>query len=134
MSVYFTKIHYLTSSLLFIKNWENANFPTADSFMSHYIFILIAHHSSIDSHLSLKQLYLSVNFSITGIRKQLFRLIEDEWCFLKIGEIDKRVKYIVANEKMLNVFTKDNLKIQLNAISLPILKDKSDTFNRRDLT
>ena len=124
----FHESYFLTASLLAIKDWEKTNLPSTDSGLSHHIFLLIAHHSLSGTHLTLNQLYFSINYSVTGIRKQLFRLIENEWCYLKAGNIDKRVKFIIASEKMILLFERDDLRMKIRRLVLPLLDDQSDVL------
>ena len=120
--------YFLTASLLAIKDWEKTNLPSTDSGLSHHIFLLIAHHSLSGNHLTLNQLYFSINYSVTGIRKQLFRLIKNEWCYLEASNIDKRVKFIVASEKMILLFERDDLRLKIQRLILPLLDDQSDVL------
>jgi len=116
--------YFFTASLLAIKDWEKNNLPSTDSGLSHHIFLLIAHHSLSGNHLTLNQLYFSINYSVTGIRKQLFRLIKNEWCYLEASNIDKRVKFIVASEKMILLFERDDLRLKIQRLVLPLLDDQ----------
>ena len=120
--------YFLTASLLAIKDWEKTNLPSTDSGLSHHIFLLIAHHSLSGNHLTLNQLYFSINYSVTGIRKQLFRLIKNEWCYLEANNIDKRVKFIVASEKMILLFERDDLRLTIQRLVFPLLDDQADVL------
>ena len=120
--------YFLTASLLAIKDWEKTNLPSTDSSLSHHIFLLIAHNSLSGTHLTLNQLYFSINYSVTGIRKQLFRLIKNEWCYLEASNIDKRVKFIVASDKMILLFEREDLRMKIRRLVLPLLDDQSDVL------
>jgi len=119
---------YLTASLLVIKDWEKTNLPSSDSGLGHHIFLLIAHHSLSGSHLTLNQLYYSINYSVTGIRKQLFRLIKNKWCYLEASDFDKRVKFIVASEKMMLLFERDDLRLKVQRLVLPLFDDQANVL------
>ena len=122
--------YFLTASLLAIKDWEKTNLPSTDSGLSHHIFLLIAHHSLSGNHLTLNQLYFSINYSVTGIRKQLFRLIKNEWCYLEASNVDKRVKFIVASEKMILLFERDDLKLKVQRLFHQSVDDQADVLSK----
>jgi hypothetical protein len=122
--------YFLTGALLAIKDWEKTNLPSTDSGLSHHIFLLIAHHSLSGTHLTLNQLYFSINYSVTGIRKQLFRLIKNEWCYLEASNVDKRVKFIVASEKMILLFERDDLKLKVQRLFHQSVDDQADVLSK----
>jgi len=93
----------VTSALIAVREWEKLNFPSSQSILAYEIFLLIAHHTVCEKPLTLHQLFYSVEYSETGIRKQLSTLIEDGWCCLVGGHQDKRLKHVVAQKKMIDV-------------------------------
>jgi hypothetical protein len=101
----------VTSALLAVREWEKLNFPSSQSILAYEIFVLIVHHTVCEKPLTLHQLFYSVDYSETGIRKQLMTLIDDGWCCLVGGHQDKRLKHVVAKEKMIQVL--DNYAIYL---------------------
>lgn len=85
-----------------VRAWEKENLPSADqSVLAFDIFILISYHTLRKQPLTLKQLFHSVNFSEAGVRKHLRRLLRDNWCALERAQHDKRLRYVIAQPKML---------------------------------
>lgn len=105
-----------TSALLAVREWEKQNLPSSQSILAFEIFILIAHHTVSEKPLTLHQLFYSVDFSETGIRKQLAKLIDDGWCCLVGGSHDKRLKHVVAEAKMLEAL--DSYTLQISDVLL----------------
>jgi hypothetical protein len=101
----------VTSALLAVREWEKKNLPSSESILAFEIFILIAHHTVSEKPLTLHQLFYSVDFSETGVRKQLAKLIDGGWCCIVGGSQDKRLKHVVAEAKMLEVLDSYTLQI-----------------------
>ncbi len=123
----------VTTALLGIREWERENLPSPQSSLAYEIFLFIAHYSLIDQPLTLKQLFLSLNYSETAIREQLSRLIDEGLCRIEGGIKDKRLKHIIACPSMLELI--DKYAIQL-ADSISVLsvdyKDSSSNSYRSD--
>ncbi len=113
----------VTSALLNVRAWEKLNLPSSQSTLSHEIFWLIAHHNMIQQPLSLKQLFLSIGYSETAIRLQLNNLIEQRYCSLVIDTKDKRLKHVVAGEKMLGLIDQYAILIA-DSLAVKALKHK----------
>ena len=83
--------------------WQKKNLPIDESLLAMEIFLLISHHSIIGKPLTLKILFLSINSSESGIRKNLSKLISNGWVKFDIVEKDRRVKYLIAQRKMVKL-------------------------------
>jgi hypothetical protein len=101
----------VTSALIAVRTWEKMNLPLSQSTLAYEIILLIAHHTVCNKPLTLHQLFYSIDYSETGIRKQLTKLIKDDWCSLIKGTSDKRLKHVVASEKLLILL--DNYAIEI---------------------
>lgn len=100
-SLHRQSIAQVTAALIAVRTWEKLNLPISQSTLAYEIFLLITYHTVCDRPLTLHQLFYSIDYSETGIRKQLAKLISDNWCSLVSGTSDKRLKHVVASEKML---------------------------------
>jgi hypothetical protein len=99
------KLIPITESVLKVRVWERNNLPIEQSQLALDLFLIISYHTLIEKPLTLKQLFHSIDFSEAGIRKQLRRLLKEEWCLLLGDEKDKRLKLVVAQTKMLLAMT-----------------------------
>ena len=93
-----------------VRDWEKQHLPVENSALALDLFLLISYNTLIDKPLTLKLLFHSTAFSEAGIRKHLRRWIDGDWCLL-VGDVrDKRLKYVVAQPKMLLALS-DYLKV-----------------------
>lgn len=92
----------ITANALKIRAWEKINIPNGQSGIAVEICLLISHYTMTGSPLTLKTLFYSMEFSEAGIRKQLRYLIKEQWILLLGNSKDKRLKHVLATEKMLN--------------------------------
>jgi len=90
---------------MLVRDWEKQHLPIANSALAFDLFLLIAYNTLIDKPINLKLLFHSSIFSEAGIRKHLRRWINGEWCALEVDKRDKRLKYVVAQPKMLLALT-----------------------------
>ena len=90
-----------TNNVMLVRDWEKQHLPVANSALALDLFLLIAHNTLIDKPINLNLLFRSTIFSEAGIRKHLRRWIDGEWCALEVDGRDKRLKYVVAQPKML---------------------------------
>ena len=90
-----------TKNVMLVRAWEKKHLPVENSALALDLFLLISYNTLIDKPLNLKLLFHSTIFSEAGIRKHLRRWIDGEWCLL-VGDVrDKRLKYVVAQPRML---------------------------------
>jgi len=80
----------------------NAILPIEQSALAMDLFLVIAYNTLRGKPLTLKLLFNSIDFSEAGIRKHLRRMLSDNWCSLEGTEHDKRLRYVVAQPKMLH--------------------------------
>lgn len=122
-SLHRQSVAQVTTALIAVRTWEKSNLPISQSTLAYEIFLLITHHTVCDKPLTLHQLFYSIDYSETGIRKQLAKLISDDWCSLVSGTSDKRLKHVVASEKMLQVL--DHYAIELcDSLIRPVQRHK----------
>jgi len=95
------KVVPLAKTTLLIRHWEKENLPNAHSSLSLVLFLVISYYTLIGKTLSLKNLFISIQFSEAGIRKQLVKLLADEWISIDGNMKDKRLKQVIAQPKML---------------------------------
>jgi hypothetical protein len=91
-----------TENALKVRDWEKANLPIEQSALAMDLFLVIAYNTLRGKPLTLKLLFNSIDFSEAGIRKHLRRMLSDNWCSLEGTEHDKRLRYVVAQPKMLH--------------------------------
>jgi hypothetical protein len=91
----------IARSALRVREWEKANLPNAQSGLALDLFLVISYNTLIGQPLTLKTLFYSLEFSEAGIRKQLRKLIDDEWISIEGNGRDKRLKHVIAEPKML---------------------------------
>jgi len=99
-----------TKNVMLVRDWEKKHLPVENSALALDLFLLISYNTLIDKPLTLKLLFHSTVFSEAGIRKHLRRWVDGDWCLL-VGDVrDKRLKYVVAQPKMLLALS-DYLKV-----------------------
>ena len=106
------------TALLLIREWEKSQLPSPKSALGYELFLLIAHHTLAQSPLTLNQLFLSVDYTETAVRRQLGTLINQQWCELVVMDTDKRLKRVIAKKKMLD------LKDKYGVLICDLLMDK----------
>ena len=90
-----------THLLLQIRGWESANFPFGGSLLVKDILTIVAHHTILNTPLTLKQLNMLLDFSEAGIRKQLRNLISQGWIDLRPSKDDGRLKILFATPRLI---------------------------------
>jgi hypothetical protein len=65
---------------------------------------LVTHQTIHGKPISLKHLFVSLNYSEAGIRKQLRRCIKEEWLRLDDSTLDRRVRLVIAEPKLVALF------------------------------
>lgn len=80
-----------------------ANFPAARSLLSIDILVHTADNTLRNNPTSMKDLLASIPFSEVGIRKQVTRLVKEGWLRIDHSSADKRIRILVAEDKLLAV-------------------------------
>lgn len=106
----------LAENIIKVRNWEKENLPIEQSALALDLFMVIAYNTVKGKPLTLKQLFHSINFSEAGIRKHLKRLLSEDWCKLEGTELDRRLRHVVAQPKMLESLS-NYVKVLLDAYS-----------------
>jgi hypothetical protein len=97
----FTELQPITEAILTVRDWEEENLPMERSALTYDLLAVTAHHTVVGTPLSLKHLFTLLNYSESGVRKQLRRCIRDGWINLESVTNDKRVRVVVAQPKLL---------------------------------
>jgi hypothetical protein len=114
----------ITETVIRVREWERKHLPIEQSQLALDLFLIISYNTLIEKPLTLKLLFHSTDFSEAGIRKHLRRLLTEEWCLLIGDARDKRLKFVVAQPKMLSALT-DYSKILSTAYKRKSLTAKS---------
>jgi hypothetical protein len=91
------------AGLMQVRAWEEKNFPIEASLLAYDLLICVCFYTLSDAPLSYKQMFLTLPFSKNGIRKQLNKFVADEWIEICTDVADKRIRYVVALPKLLDV-------------------------------
>ncbi len=87
------------------RSWEIDNIPYAQSALAKDLLLLCVYSTNAQSPLSIKETMVSLRpFSEAGIRKQLKRCLDEGWLRIIESPSDKRVRHIVAEPKLLELF------------------------------
>lgn len=100
------------AGLMQIRAWEEKNLPIEASLLAYDLLICVCFHTLSDAPLSYKQMFLTLPYSKNGIRKQLSKLVADRWIEICTDVDDKRIRYVVALPKLLDVLN-DYIQIRL---------------------
>lgn len=95
------KIIPIARNVLKVRQWEKENLPNAQSGLALDLFLVISYNTLLGRPLTLKTLFCTLDFSEAGIRKQLRKLLEDQWIALEGNLKDKRLKHVIAQPKMI---------------------------------
>ncbi len=98
------RIIYLARSALQVREWEKKNLPNANGELALDLFLLICYHTLIDKPLTFKTLFCSLDFSESGVRKHIRELKKNQWIAIQGNTEDKRLKYVIAQPKMISAF------------------------------
>ena len=99
------KIHSLMQSILSLRAWEDAHLPLKQSALAYDLLVLVVHSELSGTPISIKQLFVTLKYSEAGIRKQIRRLLKEEWIKLEGIKDDKRVRVIMTQPKLLDAMT-----------------------------
>lgn len=87
-----------------IRFWEEKNLPLSQSRIAFDLLLLIANCHYSETHLTLKYLFNSLNYSERGIRYVLEQFVSNGWCDIVGSCTDKRFRHVVASEKLTIAF------------------------------
>lgn len=96
----------VTTAILQVRSWEDANLPMEQSTLAFDLISLVTHQTIHGKPISLKHLFISLNYSEAGIRKQLRRCIKEQWLRLDGSTSDGRVRLVIAEPKLVALFHK----------------------------
>ena len=119
----------VTSSLLEVRAWEKKNLPSPQSYLAYEIFLLVCHSTLEGQPFTLNQLFHTISYSETAIRRQLSTLIEDKWFVLIGGQNDKRLKLVVAEEKSLKLI-EQYACVLANSLALRVIAFNVSSVNK----
>lgn len=87
-----------------IRFWEEKNLPLSQSRIAFDLLLFIANAHYSEMHLTQKYLFNSLNYSERGIRYVLEQFVTNGWCEIVGSTSDKRVRHVVASEKLTSAF------------------------------
>jgi len=99
----FSQTHnLLIDSIFSLRGWCRENLPTENSLIAYDIVLILAIHNYSKSTITVKQLFSSVPYSYTAIRKHYQRLLADDWIELYSDTVDKRIKFVRPTTKFVS--------------------------------
>jgi hypothetical protein len=99
------------AGLMQVRAWQDKHLPIEFSLLAYDLLICACFHTLSGTPLNYKQLFLTLPYSKNGIRKQLSKFIANEWLEICTDTYDRRVRYVVALPKLLDVL-KDYLELR----------------------
>ena len=99
-----TKLLDFSKSVIAIRYWEEKNLPISQSRIAFDLLLLIANCHYSETHLTLKNLFNSLNYSERGVRYVLEQFVGNGWCEVVGSSIDKRSRNVVASTKLTSAF------------------------------
>ncbi len=100
------KLLIATKKIAALSKLEQKLFPIEKSKIVFDLLTITTHFYLANKPLSIKQIFLSLDYSENGIRKQLRRLIAQKWLKVNRSSNDKRIYYIIPTAKLLSSFKK----------------------------
>jgi len=100
------KLLLATKKIAALSKLEQQLFPIEKSKIVFDLLIITTHFYLAKKPLSNKQIFLSLDYSESGVRKQLRRLIAQKWIKVNRSTNDKRIYCIIPTAKLLNSFKK----------------------------
>jgi len=98
------KLLDFSQSVMNIRFWEEKNLPLSQSRIAFDLLLFIANCHYSETHLTLKYLFNSLNYSERGVRYVLEQFVNNGWCDVVDSTSDKRFRHIVASTKLTNAF------------------------------
>lgn len=98
------KLLDFSQSVMNIRFWEEKNLPLSQSRIAFDLLLFIANCHYSETHLTLKYLFNSLNYSERGIRYVLEQFVSNGWCDIVGSCTDKRFRHVVASEKLTIAF------------------------------
>jgi hypothetical protein len=123
-------LQQFTDAVLQVRTWEDANLPMEQSTLAYDLLTLVTHQTIHSQPISLKHLFVSLNYSEAGIRKQLRRCIKDEWLRLEDSTQDRRVRHVIAEPKLVALFNNyaDVIRNAYGASTTDSVSQQQDTL------
>ncbi len=88
--------------------WMKDNFPSGHSSIAITLFLFIAKENMRGEPPSMKNIFVSLGFSEQVLRPHLFAFSRLGFCKLVPSSTDRRVKYVVATSKMIDLTNEFN--------------------------
>ncbi len=109
----------LSTALVAVQHWVRCNLPVEQSALAYDLILLVIDRTLTDSPLTLKELFHSLPYSETGVRKQLTRLIKTGQMRIEVFRQDGRVRHVVAEPCLIKLF--EGLNVVLRSKLGPLL-------------
>jgi len=103
MSEFIELLPFLDSILIY-RLWEESNLPLGQSALAYDLMTFVARSTIAGEIVTTNKLLQSLPYSETGVRKQLGRFTSAGWIKVEPCKIDKRIRYVVAEKKLLSAF------------------------------
>ncbi len=110
----------LATALVNVQHWVRGNLPVEQSALAYELILLVLERTLNGSPLTLKELFHSLPYSETGIRKQLVRFVKGGTMRIEVSRRDGRVRHVVAEPGLIDLF--DGLTAVLQQNLAPVLR------------
>lgn len=107
-------------------------FPVEGSNLALDICLAVGHYHFLGKTLTMKQLVYELPYSEAGIQYNLRQLRDEKWLEVEPSESDKRVRYLVPGQRLVEAF--DQFMAETEALLVSQRSDAEDTLDDDELT
>jgi hypothetical protein len=125
------KLLDFSQSVMNIRFWEEKNLPLSQSRIAFDLLLFIANCHYSETHLTLKYLFNSLNYSERGVRYVLEQFVSNGWCEVVGSTSDKRFRHVVASEKLTSAFA-DYERTCIASFAKLVIQRASDIHSSND--
>jgi hypothetical protein len=126
------KLLDFSQSVMNIRFWEEKNLPLSQSRIAFDLLLFIANCHYSETHLTLKYLFNSLNYSERGVRYVLEQFVNNGWCEVVGSTSDKRFRHVIPSAKLTSAFETYE-SISVDSYSRLVFKRASDTQSSNDV-
>lgn len=133
------KLLDFSQSVMNIRFWEEKNLPLSQSRIAFDLLLFIANCHYSETHLTLKYLFNSLNYSERGVRYVLEQFVDNGWCDVVGSTSDKRFRHVVASTKLTNAFENyeafcvDSYRKLITEVAPALQSSNDDSFETSQL-
>ena len=95
------KINFI-QRMLALRNCSKNHLPINDSIIAYDLILFIANCYYENQPITVKELFNTQPYSYTAVRQHYKRLLDNQYITQKSHENDKRIKYILPTDKLIN--------------------------------